>query len=148
MIFGRASVKGSYFGTQSTTPILRTDSTIIHLTPNQTYRVMFRYRIVTAASNTFDVLFISEKAFAAGKFLPEVRISGKDGDTGTGTLERTLGPYDDYWINWTIKGTGAIIIDDIQLVDVATGNVIASEGAESSVAVEDRRLRQIPGSPR
>lgn len=71
-----------------------------------------------------------------GNYLPSLTIDGRDGDMGTATLTATLGPYDDYRANWTINATGALVIDDIQLVDVATGQVIASESGENPVAIE------------
>jgi hypothetical protein len=53
---------------------------------------------------------------------------------GTGTLTGTL-DYDDHTVTWWIGGKGAIAIDDIQITDVATGQVIASEDAEPGTAL-------------
>jgi hypothetical protein len=145
VISGRASIKGSYFGPGSYTPILRTDPNVIRLSPNQSYRLSFRYRILTAPSKGFGVQFLSGKALAAGNFLPDLTISGKDGETGTATLSTKLGPYDDYWAVWNIISTGALVIDDIQLVDVASGQVIASEGGETPIATENPQ-REAPAS--
>jgi hypothetical protein len=50
------------------------------------------------------------------------------------TLKSTLGPYSDYRALWEINGTGAISVDDIQIVDVASGKVIASANAEPLLA--------------
>jgi hypothetical protein len=54
------------------------------------------------------------------------------GDSGSTTLASALGPYEDYKVVWTILGTGAITIDAIQIVDASTGQVVASENAETS----------------
>jgi hypothetical protein len=43
------------------------------------------------------------------------------------TLTSTLGPYDDYQINFSIRQKSAIVVDGIQVVDVATGRVIAQK---------------------
>jgi len=56
----------------------------------------------------------------------------------------TLGNYSDYEGCWLIGGTGAISIDNIQIVDEATGSVIASENARADVvrgAIEVGRLQ-------
>jgi uncharacterized protein (TIGR03437 family) len=132
VIAGNESIKGSYFGSGTYTPYLQTDPSIIPLSPNHSYQVTFRYKILTAPSNGFEVLFYSPTGGAAGNFLPSVTVTGPAGATATTTLTNTLGPYSDYQARWDIPGTGAISIDDIQLTDVATGKVIASENAEGT----------------
>lgn len=146
VISGRASIKGSHFGSESYSAILSSDPNVIRLSANQTYRLTFRYRIVTAPSNGFEVSFLSQKGIAAGNFLPGLTITGRDGETGTATLTTRLGPYDDYWAKWGIVATGALVVDDIQLVDVATGQVVASEGGESPLTVESPAPAPVPGS--
>jgi hypothetical protein len=136
VISGRASIKAVNFGTSGYFPVLTSDPNVIRLSANQTYRLTFKYRIVTAPSKGFDVEFLSGKGIAAGNFLPSLTINGKDGDTGTATLTTKLGPYDDYWVKVGIIATGALVIDDIQLVDTATGQVIASEGGEDPITVD------------
>jgi uncharacterized protein (TIGR01370 family) len=58
-----------------------------------------------------------------------VQFGGAVGQTGTATLDATLGANSDYAALWTIIGTGAVSIDDIQITD-ATGRVVASGVAE------------------
>lgn len=69
-------------------------------------------------------------------FLPETTISGVAGDSGIATVTRTLGAFNDYEAAWNVMGTGAIAIDDIQIVNVATGQVVASENAETPAIVQ------------
>jgi hypothetical protein len=150
VISGRASIKGSFFGSAPFSSILNSDPNVIRLSANQTYRVSFKYRILAAASKEFDVSFLSNKGIAAGYFLPPLTINGKDGDTGTGALTAKLGPYDDYSVSWGLAGTGALVIDDIQFIDVATGQVIASENGESGrgrAGALSRRWRRFDDSP-
>jgi hypothetical protein len=79
------SIKGSYFGTDSFTPYLQSVPANLPLSPNQTYQVTFKYRILTTPSQGFEVLFLSPTAGALGDFLPSYTITGSAGDTGTST---------------------------------------------------------------
>src|SRR6202040_911275 len=119
VISGKESIKGSYSGPSKFTPYLRTNASIIPLSPNHSYQVTFQYKILTAPSSGFEVLFYSPTGGAAGNYLPSVSVTGQAGTTGTTTLTNVLGPYSDYQARWTIDGTGAISIDNIQLTDVA-----------------------------
>jgi hypothetical protein len=135
VITGRVSIKRMSFGLEST-PVLTTDPSVIRLSANQTYRLTFKYRIVTAPSKGFSVDFLSQKGLSTGNFLPGFRINGKGGDIGRATLTAKLGPYDDYWANVGIIDTGVLVIDDIQIIDVATGRVIASEGGDGPLSAD------------
>jgi hypothetical protein len=130
VIDGSASVKGSYSGTGSYTPYMRTDPSRLLLAPGSTYRITFKYRILVTPNRGFETLFYSPTGGAAGNFLPSTTITGAAGASGTQTLTNTLGPYSDYEARWNIVGTGAISIDDIQIVNVTTGLTIATEDAE------------------
>ncbi len=130
VIAGTHSIKGTYSATGSFTPYLRTLPSTVAFVSNQTYRVTFRYRIVTAPDRGFEILFFSPTAGAAGNFLPSVTITGPAGAEGSATLTNTLGPYSDYEARWNVVGTGAIAIDDIQITAAATGQIVASENAE------------------
>ncbi|SPE28600.1 hypothetical protein SBA3_1460009 [Candidatus Sulfopaludibacter sp. SbA3] len=66
--------------------------------------------------------------------MPSITITGNAGDSGTQTLTNTLGQYSDYEARWNIIGTGAISIDDIQMVNVTTGQTVATEDAELVVS--------------
>ena len=131
VIAGRASIKAISEGEHEFNPIVNTDRTLIPLAAGRTYRVSFRYRILTPASQAFEVTFVSPSAFAAGVFLPNLRLTGAAGDSGTATLTNTLGPYNDYQVGWSVVGSGSILIDDIEIVDVGTGAVIGRENAET-----------------
>jgi len=130
IIDGGYSIKGTYTGTKAFTPYLETVPSVLPLTARHTYRVSFRYKILTAPSNGIEVLFLSPSAAAQGNFLPSMMITGAAGTTGTTTLTNTLGPYTDYRALWTIAGTGAIPIDDIQIIDGTSGKVIGTTNAE------------------
>jgi hypothetical protein len=134
VIDGSYSIKGSYTGTGTYTPYLETVPSVLPLTPNHPYQVTFLYKILTAPSNGFQVIFFSQTAASSNNFLPGFTIFGTAGDTGTVSLTNTLGPYSDYQAYWTIGGTGTISIDDIQIIDVASGKVIATANAEATLA--------------
>ena len=129
-IDGTYSIQGSYTGTGTYTPYLETVPSVLPLTPNHSYQVTFRYKILTTPSNGFLTRLYSPTGGAASDFLPSVRIAGQAGDTGTATLTNTLGPYSDYEARWDVPGTGAISIDDIQIIDTASGKTIAAANAE------------------
>ena len=132
VISGKRSIKGTYTGNSSNQVYLRTDATLFPLAPGRSYRVTFRYKILTQPDRGFEVLFFSPKAGAVGNFLPSQNISGPVGTTGVAELTNTLGNFDDYQLRWNIVGRGAIAIDEIQLVDVATGFVLLAEDAEGN----------------
>jgi hypothetical protein len=130
VIAGAGSVKGSYGGTQSYNAFLWTRPDRVPLTPGDRYAVTFSYRILSLPSLGFEVLFLSPTAAQEGNFLPSTIISGTAGSTGTATLTNELGPYSDYKALWNIIGTGAIAVDDIQVRNLDTGQLVASENAE------------------
>ena len=131
VVEGAYSIKGSHTGTKTFIPYLETVPSVLPLAPRYPYKVSFRYKILTSPSNGMEVLFFSPSAAAQGNFLPSVTITGAAGTTGTTTLTNTLGPYTDYRALWTIPSTGAISIDDIQIIDATSGKVIAATNAES-----------------
>src|SRR5437667_7166587 len=59
VIMGTRSIKGAYSGQGTHTPYLRTDPAVLPLSPNRSYRVTFRYRILVAPDKGFEVLFYS-----------------------------------------------------------------------------------------
>jgi hypothetical protein len=130
VISGKRSITGSYFGTQTYTSFLQTDSSIIHLSPNQSYKVTFSYRILTAPSPSFTAIIYSPTEAATGHFLPGTNVTGVSGDSGKATFVNALGAYNDYQVFWSIAGTGAIVIDDIEIVNNATGQTVATENGE------------------
>ena len=132
VIAGHESIKGSYFGSATFTSFLSTNPSVLPLTPNHTYRITFQYKILTAPSQFIYFQFFSQTAAAQQDFLAGVTTTGAAGTTGTATLSSTLGNYSDYEGLWGIEGTGAISVDNIQIVDAATGNVIAFENAEGT----------------
>jgi hypothetical protein len=133
VISGTRSILGEYGGSGSYTPYLRTEPAALPLSPGHTYRVSFAYRILRAPSRGFEVLFYSPTGGAQGSWLPSYTIRGADGDSGTATLQNTLGNFRDYQARWNIVGTGAIVIDDIVIRDVGESTVFAMEDAEPSV---------------
>jgi uncharacterized protein (TIGR03437 family) len=133
VVDGSYSIKGSYAGTGTFTPYLETVASALPLAPNHKYQVTFRYKILTTPTKGFETLFFSPTGGTAGNFLPAMVVNGKAGDTGTATLTSTLGPYSDYEARWDVPGTGAIAIDDIQIIDTVTGQVIAGLNVEPAV---------------
>jgi uncharacterized protein (TIGR03437 family) len=129
VISGQRSIKGSYSGAGSHTTFMHTT---IALAPNHAYRVTFPNRIVTTPDQGFDVLFFSSTAYNAGVncCIGGNAVNGKAGDTGTFNMTTTLGPYSDYQAWFQLVGTGAIVIDNVQLIDAATNAVIGTADAE------------------
>ena len=143
VISGSASIKGSYSGAESYTPYLHTDYSIISFLPGKTYRITFSYRILTTPPRGFEVLFFSPTGGAGGSFLPSYRITGSTGDSGSVSLTNTLGPYTDYQARWNVIGTGEVAIDDIQIVNIETGQVAASENGERTIPQTTMSLSQV-----
>jgi len=137
VIAGNASIKGSYSGTNTFTSFLQTNPSVIPFTPSHAYRVSFQYKILTAAPNGFQAFFNSSTALAQGT--PSnpggTFFSGSAGKTGNATFAATLGVFSDYVVLWGINGTGAISIDNIQIMDGVTGEVLATEDAERTIWV-------------
>jgi hypothetical protein len=79
VIDGKQSIKGSYSGTASFTPYLRTDATRLLLAPGRTYRATFRYKILVTPDRGFEVLFFSPVGGAAGSFLPSIALTARRG---------------------------------------------------------------------
>ena len=130
VVSGARSIKGSYSGTASYTPYLRSDPSRLPLRRNQTYRVTFRYKILSTPDRGFEVLFYSPIAGTQNNFLPSQTVFGAAGTTGSVTLTNTLGSFDDYQVRWNVVGNGAIAIDDIQLTNLTTEAVVVLEDAE------------------
>lgn len=134
VLSGAASIKASYTGTDRYTNIVRTRRGVLPLVRGRTYRASFRYRILTPPSQGFDMTFASPTAFSRSIYLPNLILNGAAGAAGTATLTVTLAPYDDYELSLSVVGTGAILVDDVQIVDVETGASV-TETAETLLAV-------------
>jgi hypothetical protein len=141
VISGKKSIKGSYAGKDTYTAYLQSDSTALHLNPNTTYQVTFNYKILTTPSAGFEVLFFSPTGASKGNFLNSTLINGVSGDTGSVTLTSSLANFTDYQARWNIVGTGAIAIDDIKIVNLATGTLVVLENAEEGTEINDPRLK-------
>lgn len=135
VVGGTTSIKGSYSGTAMYTSYVQTDSSVIPLSPNHPYVVSFQYKILTPSSTGFDVLFYSPTGGAQGNFIPAITITGAAGSTGTAMLSRTLGPFSDYYVNWQVDGSGAISIGNIQVIDGATNQVVATPNLGTAPAI-------------
>jgi len=95
VVAGNHSVKGEHIGGGAYTPYLRSNSVVVPLLPNQAYQVSFKYRVLVAPDQGFEVLFFSPTAGGQGNFLPSFTVTGSSGSTGTATLTNTLGPFGD-----------------------------------------------------
>ena len=121
VIDGTRSIKGFSSGTTSFTPVLRSDPTRLPFQRNQTYRITFRYKILSSSDQGLNVYFYSSTAGAQGSFVPGQTVSGSPGTSGTLSLTATLGPFDDYVANWSFQTAGSVVIDDVQIVNASTG---------------------------
>lgn len=135
VVAGTRSVKGSQTGAATYQPYLRTNPGVFRLVAGRSYRVNYRYKILTQGTLGFEVLFYSPTAAAAGNFLNTTQVNGVAGTTGSGTLTSRLGSYDDYQLRWNVVGRGAIAIDAIEVIDVATGTVLLTEDVEGTAPV-------------
>jgi len=136
VIAGTESIKGSYSGTNTFTGYFRTNSSVLPFAASHAYQVTFQYKILAAATNGFPVGFHSLAGGSAANSIVGIgtTVTGLAGATGTATVNATIGPYTDYYFFWGINGTGGIAIDNIQVIDGATGKVIAFENAEGTAA--------------
>jgi hypothetical protein len=125
VISGLGSVKGDYQGTGSYTNFLSSDSSV-KFAAGGTYHVTFKYKVLRAPDRGFHMQFWSNQGSVGTK---EVDFGGAAGQSGTATLDATLGPYSDYAALWVITGTGAVSVDDVQITDAA-GHIVASGTAE------------------
>ena len=137
LVGGTQSIKGSYEGSGAYTAYLQTDKSVLPLNPNTTYQVSFNYKILTTPSAGFEVLFFSPQGGTVGNFLNSTRINGVSGETGAATLTSTLANFTDYQARWNVVGTGAIAIDEIRIINVSTGAVVAYENAEEGTVSVD-----------
>jgi len=130
VISGNRSICGRYAGDGSYTAYLRTDPSLLRLVGGHSYRVSFDYRVLISNAKGFETLFYSPQGSNEGKWLASKTVYGPDGSSGTATLTATLLNYPDYEVRWNIVATGAIVIDNIVLTDVAMGATVATEDAE------------------
>jgi hypothetical protein len=130
VISGSESIKGAYSGTNTYTAYLQSNPAVLTFAPSRTYKVSFQYKILTPATNGFQVNFFSNTAAAQNNFLAGVTLTGGAGTAGTASFTNTLGAFTDYALFFGINGSGAISVDNIQVIDGATAQTIASESAE------------------
>ena len=133
VVAGKGSVKGSFVGTRSYNPYLHTDPSVLKLTAGHTYTVTFRYKILATPDKGFEIVFYSPVGGGEGVWLPSFTIGGVAGESGTAKLTNTLGPYADYRTHWNVVGSGSIAIDDIELTDETTGQLVVKEDFEKTV---------------
>jgi hypothetical protein len=129
VIDGTRSILAVSTGT-SYVPVLGSDTNRLPFQRNQTYRVTFRYKVLTAPGQGLNVNFYSPTQGAQGGYVPGQAVNESPGSTGTITLTNTLGPFDDYGIYWGFNSPGSVVIDDIQIVNTSTGAILATEDAE------------------
>jgi putative glycosyl hydrolase-like family 15 (GHL15) protein/Ig-like domain-containing protein len=134
VISGSRSIKGVHSGSGSYTPYLRTDPAVLPFNQLTSYRVTFTYRILVTPDRGFECLLYSPIAGSMGNFLPSVTINEQAGATGTATLTNMLGPYPDYEARWNVVGNGAIVIDDVRIEALATGQTVATQDGEQLAA--------------
>ena len=137
VIAGVQSIKGSYTGGGAYTPYLHTDTSVLPLSANATYQITFAYRILSKPSSGFEVLFYSPTGGSVGSFLNSTVVTGNSGDSGSASLTSTMGNFSDYQARWNVIGTGAIAIDEIKIVNLATGSTVIYENAEEGVVNAD-----------
>ena len=78
VIGGTRSVKGVSSGT-SYTGVLHSDPTRLPFQRNQTYRITFRYKVLTSPGQGLNVYFYSPTAAAQGSFAPGQNVSASPG---------------------------------------------------------------------
>lgn len=129
VLSGQRSIRAEYWGDDDYATLLNTDPSALRLTPRGRYRLRFSYKLL-ADGTRIEVTFRSERGGTAGSWLPGILLEEPAGTSGVATLVGELGPWDDYFVLWSFRGKGAILIDDIEIADLATGRIVAREGAE------------------
>ena len=132
VIGGEFSIKGSYSGTESYRPILYTDYMNLPFKPLETYKVTFDYQILETPDKGFETIFYSPTAGQKDIWLAGYDIMGEKGDSGTVSFTNTLEDFVDYQVRWNIIGTGAISIDNIQIMNIDTGDVVVTLDIETT----------------
>ena len=133
VVEGSRSILGETFGFRDYSPYLKTDRNTLPLSSGHTYRVTFDYLILETPDRGFETLFYSPEGGRNEDWLPSITLNGKAGDSGSATLINTLLDYTDYEARWNVVGTGAIAVDNVRIMDVTTGQEVASENAENTV---------------
>src|SRR5262249_45948709 len=80
--------------------------------------------------NGLNVYFYSPTAASQGSFSSGQTVSASAGSSGSVTMTNTLGPFDDYAAYWSFNSPGSVVIDNIQIVNLSTGAIVATEDAE------------------
>ena len=135
LIIGEYSLKGYYNGAESYKPYFYTDYRNLPFKPLETYQVTFDYRILETPDKGFETIFYSPTAGQQDIWLAGSVITGEKGDSGTVTLTNTLKDFVDYQARWNIIGTGAIAIDNIQILNIDSGDVVVTLDIEPTRAV-------------
>jgi hypothetical protein len=130
VLSGQRSIKAEYWGDEEYATFLVTDRSALRFAPRGKYELRFSYRILAGGGTRVEVTFRSERGGAAGSWLPGTLLEGPAGTSGVATLVGELGPWDDYFVRWSFCGKGAILVDDIEISDLATGRIVGGESAE------------------
>jgi hypothetical protein len=127
--YGTRLLRGEYLGGNKYTPILLSNSNNV-FKKNTEYEVIFDYEIISKNSDGFEVLFYSPSAGSKGIWLKSTIIFGTQGDHGQSSLRVKLGDFEDYQLRWNIVGSGTILLDNISVKDVGSGNLVLTEDFE------------------
>ena len=128
---GARSMMGAYDGTHSFMPYLRTVPSKLPLRPLARYRVCFDYRILETSTDGFELLFFSPAGAKKNAWITPLRVYGQDGTSGHACLEGQLLDYSDFEIRWNVVSTGRVVVDNISVVELSTGEEIAREDFEA-----------------
>lgn len=129
-IEGSRAIAGEHYGNGSYTPYLRTNPALLPLQPGGQYEVCFDYRVVESNLEGFEVLFFSPTGARQGQWVFPLRVIGEDGETGHVCLEGQLHNYSDYEVRWNVIDEGKIVIDNVRITDLASGETLVEEGFE------------------
>jgi len=140
-ITGQCSVIGRYNGSEHYQAYLHSAPSVLPLTPKHRYAVTFDYRILEAPDKGFETMFYSPRGGSAGHWLPSINITGQVGDTGRAKLTNDLLDYEDYEVRWNIVSNGAILIDNIELIDETDGEIVLTEDCEGTTRTIKPELR-------
>jgi len=116
-IMGTASLRGSSNGTLSYQHYFNTRPEILPLKAKATYRLTFSYRILEEADKGFEVLLYSPTGGDRGQWLNGIVLGGPAGAGGVAEFEATLLDFPDYRIWLNVIGSGAIVVDNIRLME-------------------------------
>lgn len=110
-----------------------TDKNSVKLSPNKTYEVSFKYKIVREVPKSSSGFQVFARSYTGGvkADVGTTRFKGKAGEVITQKMRFTTKNYNDYFIAFGMHMGGAIVIDDIRITPGEPISTIGSHNFEN-----------------